>query len=136
MYRTGIDTGGDGIALSAPEQVLPPNLTTVAAVAWSSETSLAVAGKRRDNRFSVLDVTIDGALATTRLGDIGAQPVTYLTAYPVNPVSPPEKVASESYVAGGQAWDVFSSPTKIEAEALTGPPPARATGAPDAPFFG
>ena len=135
LYRTVINSGGDGITLSTPEQVLPPNLTTVAAVAWSSETSLSVAGRRRDNRFTVLDVTIDGALSTTRLGDIGTEPVTYLTAYPVNPVSGPEKVASESYVAGNQAWDVFSTATRIEPQDLAGPAPGRATGAPSAPFF-
>ena len=135
LYRTVISTSGDGVGMSDPEQVLPPGLTTVAAVAWSSETQLAVAGERDDARYAVFDVTADGALSTTRLGDIGSEPVTYLTAYPSNPVGNADRLASESYVAGDEAWDVLSTATPIEPRHLAGPAPTPPNGVPTAPFY-
>ncbi|MBU2670443.1 hypothetical protein KOI35_43770 [Actinoplanes bogorensis] len=117
LYRAALTTVGEGITVGDPEQVLPPDLKTVAAVAWNSESSLAVAGMRPNNRYAIYDVSLDGTIAVTRLSDIGAAPVKYLSAYPTNPVNG-ERLASESYVAGGDAWDVFSEPDKIEPQHL------------------
>lgn len=137
LYRTVLSSSVDGVVLSGPEQVLPPNLKSVTAVAWSSQTYLAVAGVRADNnRVSVIDVTVDGALSTSRLGDIGAEPVTYLAAYPENPISGTETSDSEAYVAGGEAWDVFSEPNPITRANLAGAPAgAPATVKPTTPLF-
>jgi hypothetical protein len=136
LYRAALNTSGDGITLGLPEQVVPPTLKTVTAVAWSSEDYLVVAGARRDDRYAVLDVTIDGALSTIRLDDIGSEQVTYLAAYPANPINGTERSSSESYVAGGQAFDVLSAPNKIEDKHLAGPavPPGTEVN-PTAPFF-
>ncbi|MET0422520.1 MAG: LpqB family beta-propeller domain-containing protein [Actinoplanes sp.] len=136
LYRTVLNTGGEGLALDAPEELLPPTLTTVAAVAWSSETFLAVAGKRSDDRYTVLDVTVDGALPYTLLSDIGDEQVSYLTAYPANPVTREENSDSESYMAGGAAWDVIGDPVRITVADMVpqpGTPPAGAV--PTQPFF-
>ncbi|GID26677.1 LpqB family beta-propeller domain-containing protein [Paractinoplanes brasiliensis] len=133
LYRAVLNTSGDEITLSDPERVHPPDLKTVAAAAWNSESSLAVAGMRTNNRYAVLDVTVDGTLATTRLGDIGAEPVTYLTAYPSTPTNP-ERLASEWYVAGGDAWDVLSEPVLLRPEHLADVTPQPGVDA-TAPFF-
>ncbi|WP_250035539.1 LpqB family beta-propeller domain-containing protein [Paractinoplanes maris] len=136
LYRAALNTSGDGVTLGLPEQVLPPTLRAVTAVAWSSEDYLVVAGVRRDDRYAVLDVTVDGALSTVRLDDIGAEKVTYLAAYPSNPVNGTERSSSESYLAGGKAWDVLSAPEEIEPVDLAGPPVPSSSGAkPTAPFF-
>jgi hypothetical protein len=136
LYRTVLNSSVDGVVMSDPEQVLPPNLKSVTAVAWSSQTYLAVAGVRQDNRVSVIDVTVDGALSITRLGDIGAEPVTYLAAYPENPISGGETSDSEAYVSGGEAWDVFSEPTPITRTFVVGPPVGGSPAVePTAPLF-
>ncbi|GAB2598402.1 hypothetical protein Aab01nite_74380 [Paractinoplanes abujensis] len=133
LYRAVLNTSGDDITLSDPERVWPPDLATVTAVAWNSESSLAVAGMRTNNRYAVLDVTVDGTLATTRLNDIGAERVTYLTAYPSTPTNP-ERLASEWYVAGRDAWDVLSEPVKVQADQLVDVTPQPGVN-PAAPFF-
>ncbi len=138
LYRTVLNASGDGITLSSPEQVLPPVLKTATAVSWSSETYLTVAGVRPNDRVAILDVTIDGALAgPIRLDDIGAEPVTYLTAYPSSPVNSTgsEQSDTKSFMAGNSAYDVLSEPVPITPQQLVGPvlnPPATA---PTAPFF-
>ena len=137
LYRTSLITGGAALTMSAPEQLLPPTFSTVSAVAWSSETYLAVAGEREDApRYAVVDVSIDGALPYTRLQDIGKEAVTYLTAYPSNPVTRGENADSESYEAAGQAWDVLGEPVKITVGNLAGPAATPQPGkSPTAPFF-
>jgi len=136
LYLSVLNVAGDDITLSEPEQVLPPTLKSVSAVAWSSETYLVVAGAGGDDRYAVLDVTIDGAVSTTRLADIGAERVTYLTAYPSNPVTGSERSDSEAYVAGNEAYDVLSTAWPINAGHLAIPAGSPQNNAnPTAPFF-
>lgn len=139
LYRAVLSTGGDGIALSAPERLSPFALTKVAAVAWSSETYLTVAGMRSDRRYTVLDLSSDGVLSTERLRDLGVEPVTDLTAYPANPVTVNRATGSDwaTYVMGsGVAQDVLASPVQIVPDQLVGSSagiPASVN--PTAPFF-
>lgn len=137
LYRTTLDTGGDAPSLSKIEQILAPGFSTVASVAWSSETYLAVAGVRDDSpRYAVVDVTVDGAIRYTRLEDIGKGAITYLTAYPSNPVTGGDNAVTESYEVAGSAWDVLNAPERIGVSDLAGPtasPPPGQT--PTAPFF-
>lgn len=148
LYRTVIDYSGDAPALDTQQQLVPslqaasvgevtPTFTKIAAVAWSSESNLAVAGVRKDGRYAVTDVTADGALALggSGLPDIGTEPVTYLTAYPPNPVTQSTSLAAESYQAGDHAWDVLSDPKSITVEDLVGVSPNVKAGAPTDPFF-
>ncbi|MFI5890828.1 LpqB family beta-propeller domain-containing protein [Actinoplanes sp. NPDC051513] len=137
LYRAVLDTGSDIPTMSEPEQVLAPNLSSVAAVAWSSETYLAVAGVRDDSpRYAVVDVSVDGAITYTRLEDIGKEAITYLTAYPSNPWTRGENADTESYEAAGGAWDVLNEPAPIKVGDLAGAPASPAAGVtPTAPFF-
>ncbi len=140
LYRSVLTTSGGGISLSGAEQILPPIVQTVAEVAWSSEGWLVVAGIRPDSRFTIMDVTTDGALDNMRLDDIGTEPVTYLSAYPANPASSQEWATSESYVAHGDSWDVSGAAIKINAADLYGAKPgdpknSDPRNAPSAPFF-
>ena len=140
LYRCVIITSGDGIGLSSVEQVIPPGVRSVAAVAWSSEGWLVVAGIRPDGRYTIMDITVDGAVANMRLEDIGTDAVNYLAAYPANPTNEQEWAISESYVAHGGAWDVSGIPLKIYAKDLTGakagdPKINDSRNAPTAPFF-
>jgi hypothetical protein len=63
--------------------------------------------------------------------------VTYLTAYPANPVTrASNNLSAESYEAGQRAWDVQSAPVPINVDALAGPAVSARPGAgPSAPFF-
>jgi lipoprotein LpqB-like beta-propeller protein/sporulation and spore germination protein len=140
LYRCVIVTSGDGIGLSSLEQVVPPGVRSVAAVAWSSEDWLVVAGIRPDGRYTIMDVTVDGAVSNMRLEDIGTDAVNYLAAYPSNPKNAEEWAISESYVAHGDAWDVSGSPLKISAKDLYGakagdPKNNDPRNNPTAPFF-
>jgi lipoprotein LpqB-like beta-propeller protein len=136
LYRSVLGVSDDAITLSSPEQLQAPTLRSVAAVAWSSEDWLVVAGVRGDGRVSIMDLTIDGALQDDRLPDIGDKMVSYLTAYPADPSTGREQTGLVSYTAGGSAWDALSAAFEIRATALvgvTGNQPARLT--PTAPFF-
>jgi hypothetical protein len=137
LYRATLDTSGDTVALSSPERLFPPIFDQVTAVAWSSETYLAVAGLREDGqRYAVADVSVDGALGSVRAPDAGGEAVTYLTAYPANPTSHGESADIESYESAGSAWNVSSSPVKIQTRELFGAPANPPTGlTPTAPFF-
>jgi hypothetical protein len=138
LYRAVLTAGGNGIEMSTPEQLSPSPLTTVAAVAWSSETYLAVAGVRSDGRYTVLDVSADGALFTVRLGDLGTAPVTDLVAYPANPARATRETGSAwaAYMAGGAAWDVLADYNKIVPSQVFGSVAGAPAGAtPTAPFF-
>jgi hypothetical protein len=138
LYRTVLSSDADGMSLRAPELLLPPTLTAVAAVAWSSETYLAVAGVRPDGRYSVLDVTSDGALEVPNSGlpDIGNEAVTHLTAYPANPVESSRNLGYEIFETAGGAWDVVGSPPeRITASDVAGSITGQPATAPTAPFF-
>jgi hypothetical protein len=137
LYRTVLTLDGTDVALNGAEQLLPPTFGSVSAVAWTSESHLAVAGIRGD-RYSVLDVSLDGMLALTASGlsDIGTSPVTHLTAYPANPVTRAENLGTEVYEAAGGAWEVLSTAFPINTGDLAGPPPsAQPNLRPVAPFF-
>ncbi len=137
LYRALLDVAGDVVTLSPPEQLLPPTLASVAAVAWSSENWLTIAGVRsEDGRVTIMDVTIDGALQVPRLADIGDKTVSYLTTYPTGPTSGRENSDVISYMAAGSAWEAASTPLPIKVTDLAGTttnPPAGMT--PTAPFF-
>ena len=137
LYRATLGASGGGVTISSPERLYPPTLKTISAVAWSSETYLAVAGLREDGpRYAVMDVSVDGAVPYTRLEDIGKSAVTYLTAYPSNPVTRGENADTESYEAANDAWDVLGEPVKITVGDLAGAPATPQAGMnPTAPFF-
>ncbi|HEX5201144.1 LpqB family beta-propeller domain-containing protein [Paractinoplanes rhizophilus] len=138
LYRTTLKTGGDAPTMSKTvEQILAPGFSRVAAAAWSSETYLAVAGVRDDSpRYAVVDVSVDGAVRYTRLDDVGKGAITYLTAYPANPVTKGENADNESYEVAGVGWDVLTAPERIGTDALAGPTASPQPGVvPTAPFF-
>jgi hypothetical protein len=137
LYRAVLDTDGDSVLLSTPELVFPPTLSTVSAVAWSSEGWLTVAGVAANGRVTILDVSVDGALQHARLSDIGDKTVTYLAAYPTNPVEDrPNTNWVSYYTAAGYSWDAFSSPAPIATSTVYGAPSnPPATVRPTAPFF-
>jgi hypothetical protein len=139
LYRAVLRVGSDGVVLSAPDQLLPAGLGSLSAVAWSSEGWLVVSGIRTDlKRVALFDVSIDGAKSTPLLKDIGSDAVTYLTAYPVNPVTRTRFSDAEvAYVARGDAWSAPGYASRITTSELAGPvsTPAGSTVAPTAPFF-
>ena len=136
LYLTVLVTGGDGLQLAAPQQIRTP-VRTLTAVDWSSEGWLVVGGTRADtNRVAIMDMTIDGALVSPRLPDLGTEQVSYLTAYPANPVDGRQISDSIAYVAGGGAYDALADATKITTANLAGPvtnPPPGVV--PTAPLF-
>jgi hypothetical protein len=141
LYRAVLTpgTGSGGVALSAPQQLLPFGLASVSAVGWSSEGWLVASGVRTDpRRVALYDVSIDGAKSSARLPDIGSEPVTYLTAYPVNPVTQTRfSDADVAYVSRGAAWSAPGYPLKVTPPELAGPVSASSgsTAVITAPFF-
>ncbi len=121
LYRAALNTDGDTVALGTPQQV-PASLGDVTAVGFSSESRLTVAGTRiDDNRVTIVDVSIDGALKESdRLpNDPKNKPVESLSVYPANPTASGGS-DSVSYSADGKAWNVLSTVTQIGVDKLAG----------------
>jgi hypothetical protein len=137
LYTAVLSTSGDGVQLLQPEQVLTAGLRRVSAVDWSSETWLTVAGNRSDrNRVAIFEMTVDGSQVRSRLDDIGTESVSYLTAYPVSPISNSDSSDTVAYEANGDAFDVLSGPVRIGVAELAVPVPNPPSGVePTAPFF-
>ncbi|MEU8614763.1 LpqB family beta-propeller domain-containing protein [Actinoplanes sp. NPDC048791] len=109
-----LSTSGASVRMLPAEQILTAPLKQVSAVDWSSETWLTVAGARADkSRVAIFEMTIDGSFVSERLADIGTETVSYLTAYPVSPISGTESSDTIAYVANGDAFDVLSDPVRI-----------------------
>jgi hypothetical protein len=139
LYRANLTVGGDGVVLSSPDQIQAPGLRSLSAVAWSGEGWLVVSGVRTDtSRVAIADVSIDGAQLTFRLDDIGNDKVTYLSAYPINPVTHTEvSDAVVAYVARGDAWNAAGYAARIKPSDLAGPAngPSGNAATLTAPFF-
>jgi hypothetical protein len=113
LYIAVLVTGGDGVQLAPPMEIRTP-MRNPTAVDWSSEGWLVVAGTRvDDNRVAIMDITLDGALDTPRLNDLGTEQVSYITAYPTSPLEPRQTSYSVAYVAGGIAYNALTEPVKI-----------------------
>ncbi|MFI7541714.1 LpqB family beta-propeller domain-containing protein [Actinoplanes sp. NPDC049599] len=137
LWVAVLSTSGDGVQMLQPVPVLTAGLRQISAVDWSSETWLTVAGARSDrNRVAIYEMTVDGSEIRSRLDDIGTDNVSYLTAYPVSPVSGSDSSDTVAYVAKGAAFDVLSGPVRIGVAELAVPVPNSPPGAePTAPFF-
>lgn len=95
----------DGVQLSAPVPI-QTELVHLTAVDWTSESMLVVAGARTDSgRSSIMDMSIDGAVQTDRLKDLGSSPVSYLVASPASPTGNENTSAPVAYVLGSAAYD-------------------------------
>jgi hypothetical protein len=132
-----LSTSGASVRMLPSEQILTAPLKQVSAVDWSSETWLTVAGGRADkSRVAIFEMTIDGSFVSERLADIGTESVSYLTAYPVSPVSGTDSSDTIAYVANGDAFDVLSDPVRIGVGDLAVPVPNPPSGVkPTSPSF-
>ncbi|GIE90582.1 LpqB family beta-propeller domain-containing protein [Actinoplanes regularis] len=122
LYRAALNTGGDTPALGTPQQIRPASLSDVTAVAFSSESRLTVAGPRiDDNRVTVVDVSIDGALKESdRLrSELKGKSVESLSVYPANPTAS-NGSDSVCYSADGKAWNVLYTVSQIGVDKLAG----------------
>ncbi|GIF12541.1 LpqB family beta-propeller domain-containing protein [Actinoplanes teichomyceticus] len=142
LYRAALSTGGDTPVLGTPQQLRPADLASVTAVDFNSEGWLTVAGVRaEDRRVTIVDVSIDGALQSPRLSDLGDKPVTALSVYPANPqdaspLSGRSFSRAVCYSAEGKAWEALSTPDQIGADKLAGPAGNQPPGTvPTAPFY-
>jgi Lipoprotein LpqB beta-propeller domain len=136
LYLSVVTVGNDGLRASPPRQVRTL-LRDLTAVDWSSESSLVVSGVRPDTgRVALMDVSIDGASQVDRLSDLGNVKVSYLAAYPANPIRGAGDADAVAYVANNLAYDAFSDPQRIDARDVSGPVRnAGAAAPPTAPFF-
>ncbi len=137
LYRVSLSMNGDSPALGTPQLLRPAGLESVTAVSFSSEGWLLVGGVRSsDNRTTIADVSIDGALQNPRVNDLGDKPVESLTAYPANPLWPNQTSGDISCSYQGAAWEVLAAPRQIGVDRLAGQP-SQAPGSlvPTAPFY-
>jgi hypothetical protein len=136
LYRSVLETGGDGLQLGVPQQIQTP-MKALTAVDWSSEGWLVIGGtSANNNRVAIMDMTMDGVQVNTRLPDLGTEPVTYLTAYPANPADGRQTSDSVAYVTNSGAYDALADPTKITTADLAEPVPNPPAGVvPTVPLF-
>ncbi|PRX25654.1 LpqB family beta-propeller domain-containing protein [Actinoplanes italicus] len=137
LYRAVLNVSGDGMALTALEQIFSP-FSTVTAVDFSGEGWLAVAGVLPpDQLISITYLSIDAALKSPVLEDMGKEEkVTYLTTYPANPITRRNNVGTVLYSTGPNAWEALSSPVQILAKELAGQVgEPRPDVVPQAPFY-
>lgn len=137
LFRAPLTMSGDTPVLGTPQQLRPAGLASATAASFSSEGWLLVAGVRAtDNRTTILDVSIDGAVQNVRLADLGDQPVESLTAYPASPLSPNQTSGDVSYSYQGKAWEVLAGAQEISPDRVAGQPTqAPAKTVPTAPFY-
>ncbi|GAA0796478.1 LpqB family beta-propeller domain-containing protein [Spirilliplanes yamanashiensis] len=136
LYVTVVTPGEGGLRLGPP-RLIGTVLRELTAVDWGSEQSVLLAGVRPDSgRVAIMDVTIDGAAQSDRLADLGEPRVTYLAAYPANPVNS-GGADVVSYMADGIAYDANSGPQRLTLADVAGPLPSAggAADTPTAPFF-
>jgi Lipoprotein LpqB beta-propeller domain len=137
LYLAVLVTSGDRLQLSGVRRIHTP-VRTLTAVDWSSEAWLVIAGTRADRgRVTIMDVSIDGALQSERLLDLGSEPpVTALVAYPASPDTGRQNSESVAYVQGGAGYNALTGPVRITVGDLAQPvanPPAGV--APTEPLF-
>ncbi|WIM97382.1 LpqB family beta-propeller domain-containing protein [Actinoplanes oblitus] len=141
LYRASFSPGGDAPSLGTPQQLRPASLATVSAVDFNSEGWLTVAGVRENQRVTIEDVSVDGALEGDRLPDLGSKVVDSLSVYPASPLESNSfdgrpSVRSVCYTSDGKAWEALSQPDQIKADKVAGPPANQAAGTvPLAPFY-
>ncbi|MEV0805229.1 LpqB family beta-propeller domain-containing protein [Micromonospora sp. NPDC050200] len=132
LYLAAVNLDG-GLVSVGPARAVATSLTDLSAVDWAAENTLVVAGTA--GRSAVYEVSIDGALETPLVADVGAR-VTHLAAYPTNPVVPLPS-ALIMYEANAVAYR-YPSPDAIRREqvlAVTPPPTGVRPDSPTAPFF-
>lgn len=115
---------------------VPVSLGRPTAVAWTAENDLTVAGRNRNGRTALIEVTVDGGVERPRLDDLGLATVDYLAAYPFNPVR--REGPRVMYEANGTVWNAppGTPPSPIRGDQLEGvedPPPGDAR--PTAPLY-
>ncbi len=133
LYVAALTGDEDGTQITEARPIAT-RLTGLTAVDWSSEGMLVVAGKQPDsNRSAITGVSIDGAIQTDRISDLGSNPVTHLAALPAGPTQ--SGTGAIAYVLNGVAYDEVN-PDRIGvddlAEPVADPPPGVL---PSAPFF-
>jgi hypothetical protein len=122
LHRAVLAASSDGVVMSSPTEIDAPGLTSVTAVAWSSEGWLVAAGFNKNGRVSVYDVSVDGAQSAIRLDDIGDEAISYITAYPINPLLHSQfSDAKVAYVIDGAAGIAAGYPVPIKTSDLAGP---------------
>ncbi|TDB71387.1 LpqB family beta-propeller domain-containing protein [Micromonospora sp. KC723] len=132
LHVTSLNVDG-GVVTAGPVRKVATSLTDLSAVDWAGENTLVLAGTA--GRSAVYEVSIDGALETALVADVGAR-VTHLAAYPTNPVVPLPSVLI-MYEANGVAYRYPQRDTIRRDQVLdvTPPPTGARAGGPTAPFF-
>jgi hypothetical protein len=133
LYLSGLSLGDGGLELG-PTTPLRTELRQLTAVTWSTETSLTLAGLRRDSdRYALMDVLVDGSRQTNRQ-DLGSNPVTSLTSRPANPVRSAESNGTVAYTISNSGFDEQKA-TPLTPDDVAEKDPKPGDARPTAPFF-
>jgi hypothetical protein len=134
VYVLGVTRDDTSVVEVEEPREVPTRLRDVAAVDWSEETKIAVAGTGPDNKPVVWQVSLDGAAVDQPVEDAGG-PVEHLASYPDDPVPFTPISVTVMYARGGSAYDLAGGNGLIEAGEVVGASgefdPAQVT----APFF-
>ena len=132
----------DGLLTLSQPVAIYTDLNRLTAVDWRDDGTVVVSGVRPDtNHVAVMDVAIDGATqwhagygdpgSGFRLGDLGSNPLTYLTTYPSTGTALPM-----AYQLNNGGYDESSSEKRMTLADLAQPlPNPKTTGQVTAPFF-
>ncbi|TDC31315.1 LpqB family beta-propeller domain-containing protein [Micromonospora sp. KC213] len=132
LHLASVNVDG-GVVTAGPARKVATSLTDLSAVDWAGENTLVLAGTT--GRSAVYEVSIDGAMETALVADVGAR-VTHLAAYPTNPVVPLPTVLI-MYEANGVAYRYPQRDTirRDQVVDVSPPPNGARPGSPTAPFF-
>lgn len=131
LYVTAL-TRDDGAVEAQRGRVVVTSLRQITAVDWSKETEFLVAGTNPDGRVAIWQVSPDGAL-DDQVAETSA--VTYLVAYPENPLVSGSGPTKFMYVADGVAYDFVGVNSVLESGEVVGAPADATAGSVTAPFF-
>jgi hypothetical protein len=134
LYVAGVTAIDPTVEIDQPRPV-PTSLRRPTAVAWFSENMLVVAGHDARGRAALYDLTVDGAVESVRVADLGAATISRLVASPYNPVRGVNPQVM--YEANGSAWNASPEPRRIDVADLVGVEERLLGGRtqPTAPFF-
>jgi hypothetical protein len=115
--------------------LVPTTTVQLTAVAWSQQTSLAVAGDRSQEDNGIEDITMDGAVGDSPRGSTpGRQPITHLVASTDDPSNGPG-AGQVLYVVGDLAYELFTESIQLTAEDVAGADGSRPADFPTYPFY-
>ena len=113
LQVTAMHDDADQLTLGDNQPPLDVGLSSLTGVAWSRLDRLVVAGRSEDNKWRLVEITIDGAIRDVWDASF-VSPIVSVVAYPKLPSEPPGPGAVMVQTEDAAAFRVFKSSVKPE----------------------